>query len=86
MSRTAPFRAGIDFALDLADSMGGMVTSMLVADQAPGVVDLHVTIVKRRELPLNHIKLNFEAIRTIEPCLAANPNNHTADPTPEATT
>lgn len=87
MNGTIPFRDGVDFALDLANITGGTITSMMVADnvislgapKVPGVVDLHVTIVKRRELPLTHIKLNFEAFRTIEPC---PPPNLPPSPTP----
>ena len=90
MSDTIPFRDGVDFALDLADSLGGKVTSMMVADcviggvggpELPGVVDLHVTILKRRELPLSHIKLDFEVFSTTKPCPTANPA-HPPDHTP----
>lgn len=94
MNDTIPFRDGVDFALDLAASIGGKVTSMMVSDnvinlgapKVPGVVDLHVTIVKRCELPLNHIRLNFEAFRTIEPCLPANPTDQPPRPSPTETT
>lgn len=76
------FRDGVDLSLDLAAHVGGKVTSMMVCDTVigsprrptePRVMDLHVTIVKRRELPLTHIKLSFEAIPTSDPCLPANP-------------
>lgn len=89
------FRDGVDLSLDLADLVGGKVTAMMVCDTVigiprkpdePRVMDLYVTIVKRRELPLNHIKLSFEAIPTSEPCPPANPPNQPPSPTPPGIT
>ena len=62
---TVSFRDGVDAVLDMADSIGGKITLMLVEDVGSGVCDLHVDMFYEQDIPANDIKIDFVVARTL---------------------
>lgn len=58
-SETIAFPDGVDAVLDIANAAAGKVTSLMVSDVAPGVVDLHADIQVAVQRPAEHVDISF---------------------------